>query len=206
MLRSSLVLACSAAFIVAPLGAQQASVAASSTRGIFVGAHLNGSGLTADDLSDKTESGPGFGLQLGYGFTRNLALVLDATGAALDTDAGTVGLGHADVLLRYAFTSPTRRFVPFLEAGVSGRALAQDDVELEDGSSGDLSLSGGGFTFGGGLQYYFAPKWALGAGLKWTTGEFNTVQVDNVSVSGFDIDATSARFNVGVTWYPMGGR
>ena len=28
----------------------------------------------------------------------------------------------------------------------------------------DLEISGGGFTFGGGIQYHVAPAWALGAG------------------------------------------
>ena len=37
-------------------------------------------------------------------------------------------------------------------------------------------------------------------------GEFSRVQFDNVSVDGFEIDATSARFNLGFTWFPMGGR
>lgn len=49
-----------------------------------------------------------------------------------------------------------------------------------------------------------APKWALGGSFKWTTGQFNRVRVDNVTVDGFAIDATSAQFNMGFAWYPMG--
>lgn len=192
--------------MAAPLAAQSASPAASSTKGFFVAAHLNGSALTAEDLSDDTEAGAGGGLQLGYGFTRRLAVVLDGTGAALDTGGGDIGLGHLDLSLRYAFTGPSRRFVPFVEGGYSGRALAQDDADLGDGTTGDLTLRGAGLTLGGGAQYYMAPKWAIGAGLKWTTGEFDTVTVDDVSVSDLGIDARSARFNVGVTWYPLAGR
>ena len=44
----------------------------------------------------------------------------------------------------------------------------------------------------------------MGGALKWTTGQFSRVQVDNMSVDGFAIDATSARFNMGFTWFPMG--
>jgi opacity protein-like surface antigen len=206
MRHPSLLAACTIVLAAAPLAAQGTTPPASSSKGIILGVHLNGSAITADDLSDDRESGGGLNLQLGYGFTPKIALVLDATAASLDIDGDDVGFAHFDVLLRYAFTGPTRRFVPFLEGGFSGRALAQDNADLGDGTSGDLSLSGGGFTFGGGAQYYIAPKWAIGAGLKWTIGEFSKVTVDDVSVDGLDLDATSARFNIGLTWYPMAGR
>ena len=116
-----------------------------------------------------------------------------------------MGFGHFDVGLRYAFTSPTQRVVPFLDAAYTGRALAQDDADLGDGTTAEVSLSGAGFTFGG-AQYYVSPKRAIGVGLKWTTGEFDAVKVDDVSVDDLGIDATSTRLNLGVTWYPMAGR
>ena len=214
MPRYSLIALAAVCLASAPVSAQPVSgdsgVVASSTKGFFIGAHVNSTGLTSDDLSDDNESGPGAGLQIGYGFTRRLALVLDGTAARIDSQGDKFTLAHFDISIRYAFTSPTRRVVPYLSAGFSGRNLGFDDVTLdsEDPSSptGDLSLSGTGFTFGGGLQYYATPKIALGVGLKWTTGEFDTVKFDDVSVDGLGIDATSARINLGLTWYPMGGR
>ena len=75
----------------------------------------------------------------------------------------------------------------------------------EDGGSQqvDLEISGGGFTFGGGLQYHVAPPVSLGASLRVTVGEFTTVKINNVSVDGFELDATSTRLTIGVTWWPM---
>jgi hypothetical protein len=70
----------------------------------------------------------------------------------------------------------------------------------------NLEISGGGLTFGGGIQYYVAPAWALGANLRWTVGEFSTVKFNNVSIDGFELDATSTRLNFGLTWRPMMGR
>jgi opacity protein-like surface antigen len=199
-------LAVTTAVVAAPLSAQRAP--ASSTRGFFAGIHLNGSSVKFDgDGDEETESGPGLGFQLGYGFTRKVALYFDGTGAALEGDGGNdVGLAHGEIGVRYAFTGPTRRFVPFLEAGIAGMALVEDDAELETGSTGDVSLSGAGFTLGGGVQYYVSPKFALGAGLKFTSGEFTTFKVDNLSVGGFDTDATTTRINLGFVWYPMAGR
>ena len=214
MTRSALAVL-STAFLLtaAPLAAQSVAggtASASSTKGFFLGAHLNGSAISAEDLSDDVESGGGFGVRLGYGFTPRLALVLDGTGAIINSTDDEYTLAHFDVALRYAFTGATRRFVPFLEAGFSGRAAGADDVTLylDDGSqtTGDLTISGTGLTLGAGAQYYVSPKVALGLGLKWTTGEFSTVKFDNVSVDGLEIDATSTRLNLGVTWYPMAGR
>jgi hypothetical protein len=57
------------------------------------------------------------------------------------------------------------------------------------------------------LEYFVAPTWALGGSFKWTTGQFDRVQFDNVTVEGLALDATSGRFNLGFSWYPMrGGR
>jgi hypothetical protein len=46
----------------------------------------------------------------------------------------------------------------------------------------------------------------IGASLRWTTGEFSTVEFNNVSIDGFELDATSTRLNLGVTWRPMVGK
>lgn len=186
----------------APVAAQ--SPAASSTRGFFLGAHLNASSVTVNEPEFQVddEGGGGAGVQLGYGFTSRLAFFVEGTGAEIDPD---VALAHADFGLRYAFTSPTRRWVPSLEAALTGRAISEEDADVE-GQTADVTLSGGGFTLGAGLQYYMTPNWAIGAAVKWTGGEFSDFTVDNVTVGDLDIDATSTRINVGVTWYSKGGR
>ena len=55
-----------------------------------------------------------------------------------------------------------------------------------------------------GFEYFATRSWALGGSFKWTTGEFDRMRVDNATVTGLQMDATSARFNMGFTWYPMG--
>lgn len=184
-----------------PLSAQ--TPLASSARGFFVGAHLTSSSIEVKEISEERESGGGLGLQLGYGFTRQLSLFLDLTGAALEEE---VGLGHVDLGLRYAFTGPTRRWVPTLEVALTGRALVEENTELPDGSTGETSLNGGGLTLGVGIQYYLSPKWALGAAFKLTGGEFDEYTVDDVTLRNLNMEATSTRLNFGITWFPTGGR
>jgi hypothetical protein len=65
-----------------------------------------------------------------------------------------------------------------------------------------VSFSGAAFFLGGGLSFYMTPSLALTGGLHWGVGEFSDVKVDNVTVSGFEADATTTRLNLGITWYP----
>jgi hypothetical protein len=132
------------------------------------------------------------------------------SGAAISGDDADYGLGNFELAARWHFVSPSRALVPFLEIGYGGRAVVQEDALLFDDFGnpfqGDVSLAGRAFAFGGGLQYHVTPSVALGGSLKWTTGEFSSVQLDDVSVDGFEIDATTARLNLGFTWYPVARR
>jgi hypothetical protein len=66
---------------------------------------------------------------------------------------------------------------------------------------------GGGVSFGGGLEYFVTSGVAFGGAFKWTTGRFTQMRFDNPDVQPpAAFDATSARFNMGFTWYPMGRR
>ena len=188
-------------------GAQQASAPLrSNTQKLMLSVALGGTSIKSDEFENESESGGGFSLQAGWGFTRMFTLLVDASGAALGDDDDEFVLVHFDLLGRLNFAKPERAWVPYVEGGISARVAGQDDIALvEEGGSEtvDLEISGGGFTFGGGVQYHVRPTVSLGAGLRWTVGEFSTVKVNNVSVDGFELDATSTRLTFGVTWWPM---
>jgi opacity protein-like surface antigen len=170
---------------------------------------LGGASISSDEFENESESGGGFSAQVGWGFSRMFTLLVDASGAVLDSDTEEFVLVHGDLLGRFHFANPSRAWVPFVEGGISARVAGQDNTVIigENGPQEvNLEISGGGFTFGGGVQYYVAPAWALGASLRFTVGEFSTVKFNNVSIDGFELDATSTRLNFGVTWRPMMGR
>jgi hypothetical protein len=179
-----------------------------NTNKLLLGLSFDASSIKSDDLNSSTESGAGMAAQLGWGFTKNFALVLDASAARIASLNGDFDLAHVDVGGRWHFVSMRSGLVPFVEVGYSGRAATKQGALMTDGAgnmyTGDLSILGGGVSLGGGFHYFVAPTWAIGGALKWTTGQFSRVQFDNVSVDGFQIDATSARFNMGFTWFPMG--
>lgn len=203
-LRLAVALSVATVIVGTPLRAQGAPV--SRTKGFFLGAHLNGSAVESTDpgVDDETESGLGAGLQVGFGFSNRVALFADVTAAALE-GRGEISLVHGDLGIRYSFAGVSR-FVPFLEAAVTGRLRAEDDVPLENGARGDRSLSGAALTLGGGAQWFATRHVAFGGSVKWTAGEFTTLTVNDLSVDGLDVDATSTRINVGMIWHPKAGR
>ncbi len=204
---SALTAAVAVLSLPAAADAQQAAPALrSNTEKLMLSLALGGTSIKSDEFENESESGGGFSLQAGWGFTRMFTLLVDASGAVLGDDEDEFVLLHFDLLGRLNFARPERAWVPYVEGGISGRVAGQDDISLvDDGPSEevDLEISGGGFTFGGGVQYHVAPAWALGAGIRWTVGEFSTVKVNNVSVEGFELDATSTRLTFGVSWRPM---
>ena len=144
----------------------------------MLGLALNGSGIRSEDLNSTTESGAGLAGQIGWGFTKNLALVLGTSAARIESISGNYDLAHVDVGGRWHFVNSVNAVVPFVEVGFAARAATKKDALVSDGAGtiypGDLTIFGGGVSFGGGLEYFVSPKWALGGSLEWTTGRFST--------------------------------
>ena len=186
----------------APVHRVQPKVSRTNTEGFLFGIAFDAASIRSDDLTQSTESGPGAGVTFGWGFTRNFALVLDASAARISSLNGDFDLGHVDLGGRWHFVNRSA-LVPFLEVGYAGRvAMKQDWVFPGTTTTGKMSMMGGGVSAGGGFEYFAMPGLALGGSFKWTSGKFTRVKFDNVTMDGLSIDATSARFNMGFTWYP----
>lgn len=172
------------------------SIDRSHSSGFFIGLGIEGNGLTANN-GVSTESGGGSGLVLGYGFNRRWALYGDLSGAVMNAaDGGTYSLGHLDLGARVHFRTGPNVVVPFLQFGLVGRTIAAT-------VNGDnVSFTGGGVSFGGGVNAHFTPSVALSTAVTWSVGSFNNFQVDNVAVSGLSVDATTARIHLGIIWFP----
>ncbi len=201
-LRSSLCGLATAALLVAPAsGAAQES----TTRGFNLGLHASGASLKLEN-QDRNQAG-GAGIRVGYGLNRSFTLFLQLDGAHFDDQAareleGDWTLGHVEVGARYHFANSLRSWVPYLQGGLGYRVVGVADAELDGAQRDEVELSGTGLSLGGGIAVYLTPSVALDLGLLWTGGEFSTLRVENVEVSGFDIDASSTRVNLGVSWWP----
>lgn len=179
----------------------------SSTQGFHIGAGANGSSIQLSDddieeeLTSKRESGPGISLSAGYNFTPRLGLVLSASGANISSDEGDYTLAQADLAARYSFAAPSRPFVPYVELGFTTLSATQEFLDDE------LELRGQGITGAVGANYFFTRKLALDVNFRYTRGEFDTIEFDGESESTDDgVGVSTGRLNIGVSWFPGGGR
>lgn len=187
------------------LAAVSADAQESTTRGFNVGLHLGGASLKVEN--GDQHGGGGGGLWIGYGFNRTVQLFVQLDGSEIDvTDSDVQGkwtMGHGDLGVRFHFANSLRSWVPYLQAAVTGRVVSVTDANVSgSASSGDASLLGGGLTLGGGILVYFSETLAMDIQLDWTGGTFTDLEVGNVTISGFELDAQSARLNLGVSWWP----
>ncbi|HYE56929.1 MAG TPA: outer membrane beta-barrel protein [Rhodothermales bacterium] len=195
----------------------------SVTEGFFLEGNLNGTSISFDDDEDQgeSESGGGLGLRLGYGFNRMIALYAGLNGAAIEpeedsfeaiTGEETFGVGTLDLGLQLSFGSARRALIPYLNIALSG-ATATFEID-NDAADGDLTLSGGALTLGGGLRYHFSPGLAVNVGLEGYGGEFTEAEFDGEVFGGNadfeddieDTEFSGSRLRIGLTWFPGAGR
>lgn len=159
------------------------------------------------EQADRANGGGG-GILVGYGLNRLITLYAQFDGSTFDVSAqpdveGTWTMAHADLGVRFHFANSLRSFVPYLQAAISGRAVSVTDIPATSPLSGrDVSLTGSAFTFGGGLMLFAKRTVAFDLGLVFSGGEFTDITVGNTTVSGLDADASSARYSIGVVWWP----
>ena len=186
------------------LGPTSSSAQESTTRGFNVGLHISAASLDLED-GDRHNAG-GAGLVVGYGINRTIEIFLQLDGAEFDVDdtevQGTWAMGHADLGVRFHFANSLRRWVPYLQAALGGRAVGVDDATVQGQPQTDVGFYGGAFTVGGGIMVYFNQTLAADLHLLWSGGDFTEIQVDNVTVSGLEIEAQSSRLNIGISWWP----
>jgi hypothetical protein len=190
--------------LVASLAVTPAAAQRSTTRGFNIGGHLQAASLAVED--DDPSGGGGAGLRLGYGFNRSLTGYVEMDGITFDVEnpelEGEWAMAHVDLGLRYNFANSLRRWVPFLDAAIGVRAVSVEDATSEGEDVGKVTFSGGAFSLGGGVSFFTSEKFAVETLVKFTGGTFEQVDVGDVSVRNLDIDASSFRFKVGVSWWP----
>jgi hypothetical protein len=170
----------------------------SKTEGFSVGLYLNGT--AAQYEGDSTiESGGGLALRAGYGLSPNFDLFAQLTGASVQHDgmSDRYGVGHFDLGAQYNFGQAQARLRPYMFGALSGRAVSLDIVNVD--------MRGAGFSFGGGLRYFFNPAFAVDANLGMTFGSLGEGRLAGGSWEDLGNDSvgmTSSRFNLGISWHP----
>lgn len=195
----------SATFLIVAAVPAGLEAQSSTTRGWNLGFHLQGATLSVEE-GDAANAG-GLGLHAGYGLNRRFTIFASLDGAEFDVDdadaelAGTWKMGHFDLGTRFHFANSLRRWVPYLEAAIGARVVSLDDATVGDQERAGVSFSGPAFTVGGGVSFYIKETLSLDLDLNFTSGEFTDVSVGELTVGGFDIDARSTRFGVGLLFW-----
>jgi hypothetical protein len=170
----------------------------SKSSGLYLGLGFEGNGISTRAGGTTTnESGSGGDLTVGYGFSDRWSLYGQGSAASINAQGGgTYTLAHFDVGARLHFRTGPNTVVPFLQFGLAGRSVAQNL------SGATVTGSGGGVSAGAGFNAHFTPAVALSAAATWTFGSFNQFEVDGQPIDGGTINATSARINIGLVWFP----
>jgi hypothetical protein len=166
----------------------------SSTSGFFIGGSYERNGVAFEDLRGA-EVGFGYGVILGYGFTPKLALYAQASSASDNSIYGKYGPGHFDSGLRVHFRSPARTLVPFIQAGISLRALIQE-FGLDT-----VKLTGAGVAFGGGINVHVNPAVAFSTGVTWSAWNVDNFRISGSAVPVDSLTMTTARIHFGMVWF-----
>jgi hypothetical protein len=155
----------------------------------------------------STASGEGVGLQIGYGFTKQLMAYASADVSKQKSEYarfnGTMGLTRLELGGRMSFPKPGSRSVPYVSAHVGTHALSGHSDD--GGLSVTLRLTGKEIGAGGGLLYAVSPKIALDAGLVADYGKFSQLQLSGDVNGGNPVNANNSskfRLKVGFNWHP----
>jgi len=184
------------------LNAQQ-----SDNSGFMLNLHLLGNGVSGVGADAEMENGGGLGVALGYGFNDRVALYLNVDGAQIEYDEDeeveddSYTAVTADLGVRMNFGNEGMKLRPYINAAFSGLVLGEEgEIAGEEIVS---TISGGGLTVGGGLQYFFSRNLALDVGLQATQGAFTDIAVDDEDEELDEgIAYTTSRVQLGVTWHP----
>ena len=173
----------------------------SDTRGFSISPHLNGAAIDIQGAENNATDGGGGGLgvQLGYGVSNLVTLIANLDGTNINPERGAnYALGHFDLGVMFNFLKPDKSVRPFLSLSLSGRNATFRRGDLE------AKATGPGITAGGGIRYFASPSVSIDGEIAVTGGKFNSIELANDTVGAstkIDLDATSARFKVGISWF-----
>jgi len=162
-------------------------------KGVYVGIKLAGTSVSFDDFESSGDTnGGGLELDLGYNFSNKFGLFTTFGGYKLDDS--DVTLGYFDIGSRF-FLGSSNTFRPYLDVALTGSSFNDDSDNV------DSSLSGGGLSGGGGVQFFFNDNVALNLGLLISRINYNEVKVGNISVDDLDYKSTNTRLKLGLAFY-----
>ena len=182
----------------------------STTQGLLVGLDFGGATVSFNNM--PSDSAGLVGGRIGYGFNRIFTAYVAAYEADVDVREfdgfDKVTFGHVDLGIRLHLANSRRRWVPYGELAITIWDVS--DV-LKNGEQTTTDFKGRPTSsLGGGLAIYLSDGLALDVNFKVAEGLFKDIPVGNILDEGrehhvhtfLDLGAASARFTVGLSWWP----
>ena len=190
--------------------AVEANAQLSTTQGLVIGLDV---GRATVSLGELPEDGAGLvGARIGYGFNR----IFTAYVGVYETDVDvrefegfdTLTFGHLDIGMRLHLANSRRRWVPYGDLTITMWPVSDVLKRGEQTTTDFRGLPTSGV--GGGLAVHLSDAWALDVNVKTASGLFKDIPVGNIVNEGrehhahtfLDLGARSARFTVGLSWWP----
>ena len=168
------------------------STSVAAQKGFVASASLASTGVSFDDENIRNESGFGLHLDLGYNFNPRVGLFVGLGGFALEDENET--LGYVDIGPRF-YPISSRGLQPYIDLAFTGSAFASDEDGIE------TTISGVGFSGGGGIHWFVGRNVGLNLGIMMTRVNYDKVTSEGVSVDGLDFKAWNSRIKAGVAFY-----
>lgn len=175
--------------------------AQSFTEKLYV--HVHGGVQNQDVGSDAVDTGGGFGVKLGYGFTKMYTLYLGLDVAGMSTENARMerlfGTSYTLIYLDLGSQLNFRtgeKAIPYLDVAVTFAGSGDSQ------GGNDLLLSGGGLSVGGGVKYFLLPSLALDGLVQFTSGGYSEFDV-NGDTADTDVSYFGSRIEAGLSWYPF---
>ena len=177
----------------------------SNTEGFSIGISGNSLGWSSDyftRLDDEEPSGFGLGGEIGYGFTQRLELIarLDYSTLALNQEWDYFSMTNFDIMARFNLGSTTKRFRPYAELGVGNQSMSISPILLNN-QLVTYDLSGVGFAYGAGLNFFLSRNFLLTLNASGTTGNMSNFTVDGEGGVGDVPDVSNFRVRLGARFY-----
>src|SRR5688500_8629462 len=151
-----------------------------SNRGFMLNLHVGSASFIETAADGLEETGGGAGFALGWGFTDRTMLYLNGEVSEVEYDDGSVQpedatyeAATADLGVRFSFGHDFQSLRPFVNVAVTGITRTDRVLDAVEGMEYEVETSAFGITAGGGLQWYFARKFAFDGSVQVTTAAYS---------------------------------
>lgn len=155
----------------------------STSKGLSAGVHLGFLSYTDDKIHAETEGGVGFGAEVQYGFTHQIAVALAfqqyaVTSQSINNIDSPYPYTEIELLGKYIFGSSNQKFRPNLTLGLN---YTKSKESFYDPNTNFYSLetySGLSICGGGGLRYFLSPHMSVDLSLLFNWGDYTTTLIN----------------------------